>query len=157
PTLRGGMVDLLHHALAVAAPGRADRHRHPVVLGYPGERGGHPPAAGIADRGHPVEPPHPAPPTEPAGHAVEAGDQVRLILPATTPLATWLNGPASRRVDARSCPIPRIRVDSAIPANPIVFHHPGHVGSPRSADQGPCGTPRRPGANSVAGCCGSGS
>ena len=26
PALRGGVVDLLHHALAVTAPGRADRH-----------------------------------------------------------------------------------------------------------------------------------
>ena len=33
PALRGGVVGLLHHALAVPAPRRADRHRHPVVLG----------------------------------------------------------------------------------------------------------------------------
>ncbi len=59
PTLRGSVIDLLHHTLAVAPPRRADRHRDPVVLGHPGERGGDPPRRGIADGGHPVEPPHP--------------------------------------------------------------------------------------------------
>jgi hypothetical protein len=77
--LRGGVVDLLHHAFAVAAPRRADRHRDPVVLGDPGKRSGHPPAAGVADRGHPVEAPHPRDTAQSAGHAVEAGDQMRLV------------------------------------------------------------------------------
>ena len=42
PALRGGVVGLLHHTLAVPAPGRADRDLHPVVLRDRGERGGDP-------------------------------------------------------------------------------------------------------------------
>jgi hypothetical protein len=77
--LRGGVVDLLHHALAVAAPGRADRHRDAVVFGHPGERGGDPTAAGVADGGHPVEAPHPAYTTETTHDVVDRGDQMGLI------------------------------------------------------------------------------
>ena len=42
PALGGGVVDLLHHALAVAAPRRTDRDRDAVVFGHPGERRGYP-------------------------------------------------------------------------------------------------------------------
>ena len=51
PALRGGVVDLLHHAFAVAGAGRADRHGHAVVLRHPGERGGDPSRLRTADRG----------------------------------------------------------------------------------------------------------
>lgn len=80
PALGGGVIDLLHHALAVVTTGRADRHRDAVVLGHPGERGGHPSRARVTHRGHPIEAPHSCAPFQATGDAVEAGDQVRLIL-----------------------------------------------------------------------------
>ena len=121
PALRGGVVDLLHHALAVAAPRRADRHRDPVVLGHPGERGGDPARAGVADRGHPVEPPHPGHPTQATGDPVERGDQMRLILDgdsAARHLPECASDPTSR---CAVLPHPQDRVDRAIPASPIGF------------------------------------
>ena len=72
PALRGGVVGLLHHALAVAAPGRADRHRHPVVLGDRGEGGGDPAGARVADGGHPVEPPGAGQPAQRDADPVQA-------------------------------------------------------------------------------------
>jgi hypothetical protein len=79
PALGCGVVGLLHHALAVPAPRRADRHRHPVVLGDRGERGGDPAAARVTDGGHPVEPPGAGQPTQPDADPVQRVDQVRLI------------------------------------------------------------------------------
>ena len=64
PALRRGVVDLLHHPFAMPGTGWADRHGDAVVLRDAGERGGDPTRLGMADGGHPVEPPHPAHPTQ---------------------------------------------------------------------------------------------
>ena len=80
PALGGSVIDLLHHTLAVTASWRADRHRDAVVLGHPGERGGHSARARVADSGHPVEPPHPRHPSQATADVVERGDEMRLIL-----------------------------------------------------------------------------
>jgi hypothetical protein len=74
PVLRLCAYAIARYRGAAAAADRADGHRNPVVLGHPGERGDHPAAAGIADRGHPVEPPYPAHTARAAGNAVEGDD-----------------------------------------------------------------------------------
>ncbi len=80
PALRGGVVGLLHHALTVAPPRRADRDLHAVVLGDRSERHGHLPRLGMADRAHPVEAPLPREPAELAGGLVQGVDQMGLVL-----------------------------------------------------------------------------
>jgi hypothetical protein len=80
PALSGRVADLLHHALAVAATGRADVHPAPVVLRDRGERCGHLPAGGKTDCRHPVELPSPSGPAELAHHLVQGLDQVREVL-----------------------------------------------------------------------------
>ncbi|BBX74609.1 hypothetical protein MSHI_25150 [Mycobacterium shinjukuense] len=105
---------------------RADRHGHPVALGHPGKRRRDSAAAGVADGGHPVEPPDLSHPAEFAGHFVQRSHQVWLILRRTTTrLATYRNTPATRPAGARSCPTPRTHAGWAIPANPTGFHPQG--------------------------------
>lgn len=77
--LRGDVVGLLHHALAVAAPGRAGANLDAVVLSDRGEGGLHPAGVGVDHGGHPVEPPRVRAPAERAGDAVQAVDELRLI------------------------------------------------------------------------------
>jgi hypothetical protein len=80
PSLRGGVVGLLDDTFAVPAPRRTDRHGHPVVLGDTSKRRSHPTGRRIADRGHPIEPPHPRHTAQGACDLIESVDRVRLIL-----------------------------------------------------------------------------
>ena len=80
PPLRGGVVRLLHHALAPAPPRRADLHRDTVVLRGLGERRSQVPRPRMADRGHPVEPPAAGHPAQPLADAVQRRDEIRLLL-----------------------------------------------------------------------------
>lgn len=80
PALRGGVVGLLDHALAVAAPRRADVDRDGVVLRDRGERRRQPARGRIADGGHPVEAPPARQPAQRSGDRVDRLDQVRLVL-----------------------------------------------------------------------------
>ncbi len=60
PALRGGVVGLLHDALAVPVPGRADRHlTRRSAWRPPANDRGDPARGRVADGGHPVEAPHP--------------------------------------------------------------------------------------------------
>ena len=150
------MVDLLHHALCgCRAAGQADRHRHPVVLGHPGERCGHPSRAGVADQwpsGRSATPGC----TPPRPRVTHPGRRPGAAGPPTAPKApaTSRNGPASRPADARSCPTPRCRWIGQFQPVPLGFHHPG------GRDHRVRTLGRRaavtPGADPGCGCCGSG-
>ncbi len=78
--LRGHVVGLLHHALAVPAARRARAHADAIVLGHRRERRADPPGAGADHRGHPVKAPPPGEPSQGAGDPVQAIDQVGLVL-----------------------------------------------------------------------------
>lgn len=80
PALRGGVVGLLHHALAVAPSWRADRDLDAVVLGDRGEGRGHLAGLGVAHGGHPVEAPLLRQPTQLAGRLVQGVDELGLVL-----------------------------------------------------------------------------
>jgi hypothetical protein len=123
PPLRGGVIDLLHHALAVAAPRRADRHRPRRSVWPPRQRMRSP----APSRGHTPWPsgriarpgsPHRgrAPPGR--GRRPGAADPSTV----TERPATCANAPMIRPADALSYPSPTSRVGSANPANPIGFH-----------------------------------
>ena len=102
PALGGGVVGLLHHALAVAPPRRADRHGDAVVLGDRGERRGHLPRTGVADRRHPVEPPAAGQPTQFGADPVQGVDQDRLFhAPAEHPAPS---AGVRQRADQQECP-----------------------------------------------------
>ena len=91
PALRGAVVGLLHGALAVAVPRRAQLDMHAVVLGDRGEGGGDPAGVRARDGGHPVEPPALGQPTE-AGRRPRA-DRRR-----------GARGPRRRRGRRATCP-----------------------------------------------------
>jgi hypothetical protein len=80
PPLRGGVVGLLHHTLAVAPPRRTHRDHGAVVLGHRREPGVQVPGRVVEHRRHPVEAPLVADTAQPAQHLVEGLDQVREVL-----------------------------------------------------------------------------
>jgi hypothetical protein len=81
PALRGGVVGLLHHTLAVPAARGTDVHADAVELRDRGERRGDLPAGRVADRGHAVEAPPASGPAQLGYHLIEGLDQVREVLP----------------------------------------------------------------------------
>ena len=156
PALRGSVIDLLHHALAVAAPRRADRHRHAVVLGHPGERCGHPPTPGARPwpSGRTATPGHPAQTRARPGRGRRPGAADRSTATAAPPLAGMGQRP-DQQVRGLA-PTPTMRADPAIPASPTGFHPRAGAGSPRSGGRSPAAG-SHPGAGRGRGCCGSGS
>ena len=74
------MDGLLHAALAVPPPRRAGVDAHRVVLGHGHEARLDLAGLGVDDRRHPVDPPAPGGAAQPAQHAVDALDQVGLVL-----------------------------------------------------------------------------
>ena len=73
------LVDLLHPPLAVPGPRRADLDHHPVILCDRGEGDGDTTGAGVADRGHPVEPLLAGHPAQAPADPVQPFYQVLLI------------------------------------------------------------------------------
>ena len=80
PALRRRVVGLLHHALAVAMPRRADIDREAVILRQARELGGERAAARMADGGHPGRPPPPGQPAQPPHHLIQGLGKVREVL-----------------------------------------------------------------------------
>jgi hypothetical protein len=122
PALRGSVIGLLHHTLAVAAPRRAHRHRDRIVFGHPGEGGGDPPRARITHRRHPVEPPRLGHPAQGPADPVQALHQVRLIghwLQRCAPLARMGQRPDQQM--RRAAPPPRRRWIRQIQPVPLGF------------------------------------